>query len=39
MYIASGTNASRCVAILFRKNFEYKILDSENDQVGNYIAL
>ena len=39
MYIASGTNASRGVAILFRKNFEYKILDSENDQEGNYIAL
>ena len=39
MYVASGTNASRGVAILFRKNFEYKILDSENGQEGNYIAL
>ena len=39
MYIASGTNASIDVAILFRKHFEHKILDSENSQEGNYIAL
>lgn len=38
MLIASGTSNSRGVAILFRNNFEYKILEQRIDPNGNYLA-
>ena len=39
MIIAHGTSNSRGVAILFKNNFEYKILDTIKDCRGNYVAI
>ena len=39
MIISTGTNNSRGVAILFKKNFEYDIKEIKNDLNGNFVAL
>ena len=39
MIISCGTNYARGVAILFKRNFEFQILEIKQHILGNYVAL
>ena len=39
VHLSSGSRDSRGVAILFRSNFEYKILNERKDKAGNMLIL